>query len=74
MPDEYIDLRSVSDAHFVCNGMRGNTVRVHRHASPLATCVRSVACAVSIARMLSGEGASSTVYDVTRGCYVSIII
>ena len=46
---------------------------MHRHASPLATCVRSVACAVSIARMLSGEGASSTVYNVTRGYYVSMV-
>ena len=66
MSDEYIDIRFVSEAHTVCNRMHGNTVGVHRHASPLATCVRSVACAVSIARMLSGEGASSTVYNVTR--------
>ena len=32
------------------------------------------ACTVSVARMLSGEGASSTVYNVTRGYYVRTIV
>ena len=47
---------------------------MHRHSSPLATCVHRVACAVSVARMLAGEGASSTVYNVTRGYDVNTII
>jgi hypothetical protein len=32
------------------------------------------ACTVSVARMLSGEGASSTMYNVTRGYYVRTIV
>ena len=58
----------------------GGTLGVHWHAwkhglsaSVLFAVDGSCACAVSVARLLSGEGASSTVYNVTRGYYVSMI-
>ena len=56
----------------------GGTLGVHWHAwkhglsaSVLFAVDGSCACAVSVARLLSGEGASSTVYNVTRGYYVN---
>ena len=59
----------------------GGMLRVHGHAwkhglsaSVLFAVDGSCACAVSVARLLSGEGASSTVYNVTRGYDVNTII
>ena len=43
-------------------------------ASVLFAVDGSCACAVSVARMLSGEGASSTLCNVTRGYYVRTIM
>ena len=43
---------------------------MHRYSSLLTARVR---VRVSVPRLLSGEGASSTVYNVTRGDYVSMI-
>jgi hypothetical protein len=46
---------------------------VHRYSLPLTARVR-VRSTVSVARLLSGEGASSTVYDVARGYYVNTMV
>ena len=58
----------------------GGTLCVHWHAwkhglsaSVLFAVDGSCVCAVSVARLLSGEGASSTVYNITRGYYVGMI-